>query len=333
MKLPLLLLLLLYLKRPAAIKLCDPLLPDDIKRMALAGYRKNDSIPLVMWRIMKSGTSTACQLMIDEYRKVRGYQKVLYHGMCGGPIHLLASEPPTTWEVEHDKGVRFIGMEAAVLPPFFPKEYHEFAHGFLDPTSSDAATRRRVWEHMVHMLIFRHPLERAISAFNFKHHAQHNVTGLCNRKGVHSLLDCLRKCIEACEGDPAANAFLRDAAQPYVLTMVKTQVCGNFVVSHLSHNDSLDVARQNLRRFSLIVDLISLPTESATLIKCVLGWQLPRGIPRTNANHDPHLLNLPDIPEDLTVRLQRLMEGDLLLYDDALSLIAAHHKQALLEVL
>ena len=304
---------------------CSPLLPDADKLRLLKLHRSNDSVPLTMWRVQKSATSSLCAMALREYRIVRKLP-ALTHGTCGGPSRELF-EGTLLWEDAHHAGYSFVGIEPAVKPNWFPDAYHAFAAPYLDP-DSQAEMHTRVWQKFVHLLVVAPPFERAMTAFNFRHAAQHNVIDVCRRRNVTSLLQCFERCLDLCEGGRGSRHYdwFADLA-PAQANMVGSQICGNFLTQHLSHNSTLSVAMNNLRRFSLILDLKSHPTVSAELLSCVLGWKRP-SVPITNVNKNGTRLQLSDLSVSHLRTMHRLMHDDVVLYDTALSLMAQHHRAA-----
>ena len=341
-------LMLLVASSTAQSHQCSPMAPTPEKIRTLTKHLSNDTAALVMWRVMKSATTTACRMVTHEYREVR-HQPAKQMGTCGGPWRkvflgqALASSPAAAgfdygnianWDDAHAEGYSFIGMEPATTAPmWFPAEYHRFAEPYLNPSSKHPAARARVWGSFVHLLIIRHPLERAMSAFNFKHKVQHNVVEKCKARGVTEQVACLNKCLALCEGDRSAWAFFANQ-NIQTANMIRSQICGNFLVEHLSHNASLQVASANLRRFSLIIDLTAHMAISTTLLQCLLGWSLSTGTggPHANRGVAPDKLELHGLPTVTVQRMRTLMRDDLMLYDEALCLMVDHHKNALAEM-
>ena len=305
---------------------CDPMLPTEAKLRTLRKHFDSDSAALVMWRLMKSGTSSACGMLNHEYRTVR-HLEANQTGTCGGPWMEVFAGTLSWDELHRTRGFSFLGSEPAIRPGWFPVQYHSFAEPYLNPSSSSPTARSRVWNEFVHILTVRHPLERALSAFNFRHASQFDVLGVCSQGNVTTPQACLNLCLELCEGDPVARAFFEER-KPRTANMIASQVCGNFLVAHLSHNGSIAVARQNMQRFSIIIDITSLPTISSTLLQCVLGWTMATGVPHVNQNHASGQLELADLSRDVVDRLRRLMRDDLVLYDEAISLMIDHHRAA-----
>uniref|UniRef100_A0A7S0IKE0 Uncharacterized protein n=1 Tax=Calcidiscus leptoporus TaxID=127549 RepID=A0A7S0IKE0_9EUKA len=171
-----------------------------------------------------------------------------------------------------------------------------------------------------------------MSAFNFRHYIQHDVIGVCQKRNVTSLLECFERCLDLCMGgrsSPQYDFFAKLA--PAQANMVSSQICGNFLTQHLSHTGTLGVAKQNLRRFSLIIDLASHPILSSELLGCVLSWSNPMSHP-INRNDDPSQLRLSDLSTSHLQSMRRLLHDDLVLYDEALSLMAQHHRTAMIEM-
>ena len=305
---------------------CSPLLPNAAKLRSLHLHRNNDSVPLAMWRVMKSATTTLCSMAMHEYRSVRKLPAVT-EGTCGGPWQELF-EGTLDWKDAHDAGFSFTGLEPAVRPNWFPGAYHAFAAPYLDP-ESQAEMHGRVWKNFVHLIAVRHPFERAMSAFNFVHQSQYNVVGVCRKRNVTSLLECFERCLDLCMGGRSSPHY--DWFPPAQANMVGSQICGNFLTQHLSHNSTLSVAMENLRRFSLIVDLASHPTLSSELLSCVLGWNHPNA-PLAGTNKFPNQLQLGHLSASHLQTMHRLMRDDMFLYDEAIALMAQHHRAAMIEV-
>ena len=111
-----------------------------------------------MWRVMKSATTTACAMMMHEYRVVRKLP-AKHNGSCGGPWRELFSGS-LEWRDAHAEGYSFVGIEPAVgNESWFPLGYQAFAAPYLDPDCATSA-ETRVWDGYVHMLTIRNPLER-----------------------------------------------------------------------------------------------------------------------------------------------------------------------------
>jgi hypothetical protein len=317
--------------QPHSNGMCSPLLPTAAKLRALDLHRHNDSVALAMWRVMKSATSSACVMMVHEYCDVRKLP-AKYEGACGGPWRELF-DGSLEWRDVHLEGYSFVGLEPAVQSHWFPLGYQQFAAPYLDPNGANAA-QKRVWDGYVHMLTVRHPFKRAMSAFNFRHAAQHDTIGVCRQRNVTNLLACFERCLHLCESGRDSRAYAWFAElRPATANMISTQVCGNFLVEHLSHNGSLEVARGNLRRFSLLVDLDQFPIFSSTLLECVLGWARPN-VPQTNVNKmDASLyLDIAKLSAGHLRKMHRLMADDLVLYDEALVLFLQHHRSAIIEL-
>jgi len=308
---------------------CSPLLPDAAKLRLLQLHRSNDSAPLTMWRVMKSSTTSICIMATHEYREVRKLP-ARYGGRCGTPWQDLF-QGKLLWKDAHDAGVSFVGIEAAVIPHWFPDAYHSFAAPYLDPDSA-SEMHARVWQNFVHLLVVRHPFERAMSAFNFRHEAQHNVIDVCHKRNVTSLLKCFERCLDLCMSGRSSQYYDWFAElAPAKANMVGSQICGNFLTQHLSHNSTLSVAMTNLRRFSLILDLASHPTLSGELLSCVLGWDNPI-VPSSNRNAHSQQLHLSDLSVHHLQSMHSLMYDDVVLYDAAIQLMVQHHHRAMVEM-
>jgi len=94
---------------------------------------------------------------------------------------------------------------------------------------------------------------------------------VCQQRNVTNLLACFERCLQLCRDGRGSRAYAWFAElKRATANMIMTQVCGNFLVEHLSHNGTLAVARANLRRFSLVIDLTAHPTISTELLECVL---------------------------------------------------------------
>ena len=118
---------------------------------------------------------------------------------------------------------------------------------------------------------------------------------------------------------------------PAQANMVGSQICGNFLTQHLSHNSTLSVAMTNLRHFSLILDLASHPTLSSELLSCVLEWDNPI-VPISNSNKNSQQLQLSDLSVHHLRSMHRLMYDDVVLYDAAIQLMVQHHHRAMVEM-
>ncbi len=211
-----------------------------------------------------------------------------------------------------------------------------------------------VWQNFVHLLVVRHPFERAISAFNFGipriyrasnsvrpsfgvpplAAAQFSHIQVCRKRNVTRLLKCFEHCLQLCMGGRSSRRYDWFAKlAPATANMVGSQICGNFLTQHLSHNSTLRVASTNLRRFTLIVDLTSHPTLSSELLSCVLGWDHPN-VPRTNRNAASHsgLLQLSDLSTKHLQIMHRLMHDDVMLYNEAIRLMVQHHSRAMVKM-
>ena len=312
---------------------CEPMLPDAAKRRTLAVHLANNSAPIALWRVMKSATSSACTMMMQEFHNVK-HLPINESGECGTPsVWRGLFDGSLSWPEAQRQRHSFVGLEPAVKPGWFPRAYHAFAAAYLDPRSAAPAARARVWHGMVHVLVVRQPLERAMSAFNFRMNKgrtdQFDVLGVCRQQNVSAPPRCFELCLRMCEGDARAAALF--AVAPHTANMIPEQVCGNFLVDHLAHDSSLAVAKANLRRFSLVLDLAAHAQIASALLRCVLGWASqagPAAVPHSNTNAHSTQLRLDDLPSASVERMRALMADDLALYDDAIQLMLAHHSAA-----
>ena len=103
--------------------------------------------------------------------------------------------------------------------------------------------------------------------------------------------------------------------------MIKTQLCGSFLQLHLSTTADVQVAKDNLARLSLIVDLEAEPERSAHLLTCVLGFKPPTAGASTVFNANTKHSSRAELN---TTRLQDHLALDYEMYDFAIGLIRSH---------
>ena len=94
--------------------------------------------------------------------------------------------------------------------------------------------------------------------------------------------------------------------------------------------EDVEEAIENLRKFSLVVDVTSAgtQTQSKDLIQCVLGWQSLNTSAVAHSNTNLHKQFFTSITPDQMVRIRQHVAKDDFLYNYASELIAEHYAKA-----
>ena len=169
-----------------------------------------------------------------------------------------------------------------------------------------------LWDTWLPIITMRHPVERAFSTLRFW-----NVSDHCGKIGLE---------IEACVLgflDKASEARLEDNHMVHRMLNEFT----NVYVLHLSGtHDNLPLAKRNLRKFHLIIDMFKRRTTSERMLKRVLGWK--------NTNFNSFSERVSDFTKDgkalqseypkLYRAIASFMQLDIELYEHALELLDQH---------
>ena len=174
---------------------CDPVAPTPGKEKTLNLFRReNYSVPVIFWHLQKAGGSTICQLLIDSFARTlkRPELRKMYHSHTNCNIPEMIAEvveSPTAFSVKYrPQGKFFAAMEPShaartkkddpvIDPNVFPFKYHDQPHirhllgaGDLDKktsSNSSASNETLAWTNAVHVIGLRHPLDMAMSAFQY----------------------------------------------------------------------------------------------------------------------------------------------------------------------
>jgi len=185
-------------------------------------------------------------------------------------------------------------------------------------------------------------MERALSAFHMKYTNMYGALEACSKGGVaHD--KCLDRCLDSCDGDANATAMLRRYRGDSLVNTVHTQLCGNFLINHLTPTANVTDAIRHLKgRFHVIVDIAAEPAASMRLVRSVLGWHgstpeeiyssrnsspVIENVPHRNTNPNYRHEHIEALSESTLKRLKAKLADEIELYEHAIGFLR-HHDQA-----
>ena len=295
---------------------CPPLYPSKNKVRALQRYR-NGLAPVVFLHIQKAGGTSVCEMWAQEM-SLRNGTSVDRGDNCNGDWQGLLRKPdrlPSSPQllVSMEPAYNFMGS--------FPEEYYSHTHSVLSSSGKHA-----FWRSVPAITAVRHPLESALSAFtyDFAYYRQ-SIWGSCRKRNI-DINTCMQYAIEVREGKNLHG----DIWGGYQRNKIVTHILGNFMTMHLSSSGLLEEAKDNLARFSLVMDLKD-PTTALRLLHCVLGWtHVPavthanEGRTKTRQKRRSRLNISAALSPPLLTRMRSYMHDDVELYAYAKQLIQGH---------
>lgn len=260
-------------------KLCDPLLPTKRKIAALQNFY-NKSAPLFFWHIQKSGGSSFCSMMRNEYTEehIRFQSPDCNYRTFERDIVTNFS----TWGKYRAEGYLFVGDEPSNSDYGFPKKYHRDLETQILLNPALGERHSAAWDNMVHVVVIREPIEMAISAFNYNFPGMdQSIRETCNANDL-SPDACMHEMFRIKDD---ASIQKHEFFNTMGLNRIRNEILGNYTINTFSLNNDIEEAKRLLRKFHLIIDL-SLSSLSASLLQCVLGWGVTHTVRRnTNEAH------------------------------------------------
>lgn len=292
--------------------LCGPLHPNLEKRSTLDRFR-NNTAPLYFWHLQKSAGSAFCYMMRQEYRI---YEKYIINEGPDCNCHRFGKDIVLdfrTWmETYHPKGYLYVAMEPSNSDfNTYPLKYHRDPVTQILLNESYGAQRDKAWTDMLHVLVIRHPLDMAISAFNYKFPGTNqSIKGTCTTNKL-SADDCLRECFRIYENPNITSHRFFNGQQ---LNRIRTEILGNYTINTFTLTNSLADAKTLLRKFHLIVDL-SLSSITVSLLTCVLGWDSVKHTVLDNVNIEHPTSGLFDgFRSDTLKQMKTYLQYEIKLY-------------------
>ncbi len=234
--------------------------------------RENYSVPVIFWHLQKAGGSTICSLLLNSFARTlkRPELRKIYewHTNCNNP-EMIADivESPTVFSAKYrPKGKFFAAMEPShvarksdndpvIDPNTFPFKYHDQPHirrllatsvddtrtsGASPPTAStgpSADASAPAWDRAVHVIGLRHPLDMAMSAFQYNF--QPNRFSMLDRCHAWNLTvnECLTAAMDLAEQPP--NQSLHAVYQHYTHERMKNASVTNTTAYYIELDDIL----------------------------------------------------------------------------------------------
>jgi hypothetical protein len=249
--------------------LCGPLLSSRAKLAAIEGYR-NNSVPLYFWHLQKSGGSSFCHFMRNEYRKNKEFVKIESIDCNAHKFGQQLVLNFSSWNATYrEQGYRFVAMEPSNSDyKTFPLRYHKDPVTQILLNRSIGQANLNVWQNLVHVLVIRQPMEMAMSAFKYKFpDFENGIHQTCLLKNV-TLNECFEEMFLVKENDKIVNHPLFGPTQ---LNRIRQEILGNYSINNLALSGNYENARKLLHRFHLIIDMNQYYI-AAFLIRSVLGW-------------------------------------------------------------
>jgi hypothetical protein len=324
--------------------LCSPLhnTPEKIA-MTHALIKGVAMSPVVFWHLQKSGGTSFCELAKQEWvSKGKKLRKIHSTNTCKAPIGAVfgQSNGPGQWKRAIETGWHFIFLEPADhYKTNWPSDFHA-SPVFNRMLTKGLQDKAPEWQGLLHVLILRNPLERALSAFNYRYFGWSNsIREACSKKGLDTD-ECMTMAFKL--KNETTASYNKDNGEPtwalgiwtkHQIVKILTQVLGNFLLNHLAVGEDMGVAKANMRSFAVILDL-SMPAQNGLLLNCVLGWKHINHTSSTNANaqSQPSIQLLDLLSHNTRSRILGYIDKDMTLYDYGLRLLLDHHKRALQEL-
>lgn len=218
--------------------------------------------------------------------------------------------------------------------------YHKKANKFL----LQSPYYKRIWEEIVHVIVIRNPIQRALSAFSYKKiypptTQKESFVTSCEKYNI-TLNNCLIHAIEINLNIDkydklTSNRWLSNEKPPNLITdnvftlsqitVLNRYILNDFLLDHLSVNKNMTQAKINLKKFFLIIDF-SDNEASLFFLQCVLGWKSATKTLHSNSNKvNTNKLLSSEITNDTLTLLKQYLARDIELYQYAFSLMNNHY--------
>jgi hypothetical protein len=272
-------------------------------RMALANDQFNENY-LNRW-----GTPLARNCVIDmpQLRRLRPTAEYVVHEKPPQAVNpfffsdeFLSGPARQTWPL---LGNSFVSWEPAAMNSDWSLD-HEWAR------MTDAGPA--FWDTWLPVITMRHPVERAFSTLRFW-----NVTDHCNDIGLG-----IEPCVLGFLDSPSETKLEENFMVHRMLNEFT-----NVYVLHLSGtHDNLELAKTNLRKFHLILDVFKRRETSERLLEKVLGWKNTdfNSVSERISTFTKEGKTLESEYPHLYRRIASHMQLDLELYEYALDLLDQH---------
>jgi hypothetical protein len=193
----------------------------------------------------------------------------------------------SSWALKYrPEGYSYVAMEASnhIRPNVFPGLYRQKpSTQMLLNVSAHPIKSSIVWNSIVHVLVFRHPLETALSAFNYHFQGTNSsMVAECDKWDLdpnECMIEAFRILREPNITGNSRTGELHKFWDEQQLHRIRVEILGNYSINYLSLYNDLEDAKSTLDRFHLVVD-VSMNAFSSELVRCTLGW---RNIKRTSA--------------------------------------------------
>ena len=206
---------------------CSSIQPTSNKENILDQLRKNYTVPLMFWHVQKTGGSSLCGTFVRAYTRTTKHMirdNYPWSANCNDQEMStdIIMNPSSYMTKYRPYGKYFVAIEPLysvnntwvwVDPNDFPFKYHDqpSTQLLLDThhASTDAA-----WNAAVHFIAIRHPLQLAISAFNYKFQPDRDsIFDRCDAFKL-TLNECLLAMIQIAE-QPVPSPALSSIYQRY----------------------------------------------------------------------------------------------------------------------
>jgi len=307
------------------------LLPNSFKA-GMVGQYLNRERSVLHFHVMKTGGTTLCRMALanDQFSED-------YLNRWGTPLarNCIIDMPqlrrlrPTAEYVVHEKPPQ------AVNPFFFSDEFlsgparqtwpllgNSFTSWEPAAMNSDWSLDHEwarmtdagpaFWDTWLPVITMRHPVERAFSTLRFW-----NVTDHCNDIGLG-----IEPCVLGFLDSPSETQLEENFMVHRMLNEFT-----NVYVLHLSGtHDNLELAKRNLRKFHLILDVFKRRETSERLLEKVLGWKNTdfNSVSERISTFTKEGKTLESEYPHLYRRIASHMQLDLELYEYALDLLDQH---------
>ena len=212
--------------------LCSPLIstPDKIKTLNL--FRNNEA-PLIFWHLQKSGGSAYCYMMRKEYRVNKEAINTKSPDCNDAKFSVDIILNFTTWEKMYKpKGYLFVALETSNSDyKTFPIKYHKSPETLILLDKSVGIRHVNAWKQILHVMVIRHPVDMAISAFNYKFQGTEiAISGAC-LKNNFSDDECMQELFRI-KDDP--TIITHSFFNPQQLNRIRNEILGDYVIDTLT---------------------------------------------------------------------------------------------------
>lgn len=316
---------------------CSPL--NENAKASVDTYRSNSGkVPLVFWHVQKSGGTTFCRLMREDAMQHRQWtprKRDTLTNNCKGNWRTVFRNGGDPGKLSHfvREGHPFVAFEPAdEYKAQWPQAYQTEMKTlgiFMDDSP--------LWTAVPHILLLRHPLQRAMSAFTYKFWGWSTTAHqACLSHGLTT-----DACLQAAFTLKHTGKYDERMWTQHQANVVLHQVVGSFLTDHLSQSGTVDDSISTLQRFALILDL-SYPSSAAFMSSCVLGWsnispasfsEKHNAQSTNDTKHNPVSDGLlREISRETRRELSTFLTNDERVYRHAIHLMQQHYERARREV-